>query len=137
MHTTKYRTALTTRDDLIISFCFCLLLTDLCSSEHLPEVEIFSLLEEQIPKYKIRADSLTQFAGYENQVCVMFLVINSSLSVSASVRCTRARAPPAIFGARGQRLSHTKTALSLTQYAQLTDLPKIETSNPKRNHILI
>lgn len=42
--------------------------TDLCSSEHLPEVEIFSLLEEQIPKYKIRADTLTQFAGYENQV---------------------------------------------------------------------
>lgn len=42
--------------------------TDLCSSEHLPEVEIFSLLEEQIPKYKIRADTLTQFSGYENQV---------------------------------------------------------------------
>lgn len=42
--------------------------TDLCSSEHLPEVEIFSLLEEQIPKYKLRVDSLTQFSGYENQV---------------------------------------------------------------------
>ncbi|XP_055707803.1 trafficking kinesin-binding protein milt isoform X3 [Phlebotomus papatasi] len=42
-------------------------LTDLCSSEHLPEVEIFSLLEEQIPKYKLRADSLTQFGGYENE----------------------------------------------------------------------
>lgn len=42
--------------------------TDLCSSEHLPEVEIFSLLEEQIPKYKLRVDSLTQFGGYENQV---------------------------------------------------------------------
>ncbi|XP_037050623.1 trafficking kinesin-binding protein milt isoform X2 [Bradysia coprophila] len=41
--------------------------TDLCSSEHLPEVEIFSLLEEQIPKYKLRVDSLTQFTGYENQ----------------------------------------------------------------------
>lgn len=41
---------------------------DLCSSEHLPEIEIFSLLEEQIPKYKIRADTLTQFTGYENQV---------------------------------------------------------------------
>lgn len=41
--------------------------TDLCSSEHLPEVEIFSLLEEQIPKYKLRVDSLTQFGGYENQ----------------------------------------------------------------------
>lgn len=40
----------------------------MCSSEHLPEVEIFSLLEEQIPKYKLRVDSLTQFGGYENQV---------------------------------------------------------------------
>lgn len=31
------------------------------------EVEIFSLLEEQIPKYKIRADSMTQFGGYGNE----------------------------------------------------------------------
>lgn len=43
-------------------------LIDLCSSDHLPEVEIFSLLEEQIPKYKLRADTLTQFAGYQNEV---------------------------------------------------------------------
>ncbi|GAB0090452.1 HAP1, N-terminal [Sergentomyia squamirostris] len=42
-------------------------LTDLCNSDCLPEVEIFSLLEEQIPKYKLRADSLTQFGGYENE----------------------------------------------------------------------
>ncbi|XP_013107505.2 trafficking kinesin-binding protein milt isoform X2 [Stomoxys calcitrans] len=41
-------------------------LTDLSSSEHIPEVEIFSLLEEQIPKYKIRSDFLTDFAGYSN-----------------------------------------------------------------------
>lgn len=45
-----------------------LFLTDLCSAEHLPEVEIISLLEEQIPKYKLRADALTEFIGYENQV---------------------------------------------------------------------
>lgn len=112
MHTTKYRTALTTRDDLILSFCFCLLLTDLCSSEHLPEVEIFSLLEEQIPKYKIRADSLTQFAGYENQVCVMFLVINSSLSVSASVRCTRARATGYFWSQRSEVEPYKNSALA-------------------------
>lgn len=49
-------------------FLFFSSLADLCSSEHLPEVEIFSLLEEQIPKYKLRADALTQFGGYENQV---------------------------------------------------------------------
>ncbi|EDV98780.1 GH13507 [Drosophila grimshawi] len=42
-------------------------LTDLCSSEHLPEVEIFSLLEEQIPKYKVRNDFLTDFTGYANE----------------------------------------------------------------------
>ncbi|XP_031619311.1 trafficking kinesin-binding protein milt isoform X3 [Contarinia nasturtii] len=42
-------------------------ITELCSSEFLPEVEIFSLLEEQIPKYKLRADTLTQFAGYQNE----------------------------------------------------------------------
>ncbi|XP_026462166.1 trafficking kinesin-binding protein 1-like [Ctenocephalides felis] len=40
---------------------------DVCGSEHLPEVEIFSLLEEQIPRYKLRSDALTEFAGYENQ----------------------------------------------------------------------
>ncbi|KAJ8937126.1 hypothetical protein NQ318_000621 [Aromia moschata] len=39
----------------------------LCSGETLPEVEIISLLEEQIPKYKLRADTLTQYGGYENQ----------------------------------------------------------------------
>ncbi|KAH8409945.1 hypothetical protein KR009_001698 [Drosophila setifemur] len=42
-------------------------LTDLCSSENLPEVEIFSLLEEQIPKYKVRNDFLTNFSGYANE----------------------------------------------------------------------
>ncbi|XP_017854440.2 trafficking kinesin-binding protein milt isoform X2 [Drosophila busckii] len=42
-------------------------LTDLCSSENLPEVEIFSLLEEQIPKYKVRNDFLTDFSGYANE----------------------------------------------------------------------
>ncbi|XP_044264458.1 trafficking kinesin-binding protein milt isoform X1 [Tribolium madens] len=40
---------------------------ELCSGESLPEVEIISLLEEQIPKYKLRADTLTKFGGYENQ----------------------------------------------------------------------
>ncbi|XP_014281147.1 trafficking kinesin-binding protein 1 isoform X2 [Halyomorpha halys] len=41
-------------------------ITDVCSGEELPEVEIISLLEEQIPKYKLRADTLTSFSGYEN-----------------------------------------------------------------------
>ncbi|XP_076266762.1 trafficking kinesin-binding protein milt isoform X2 [Rhynchophorus ferrugineus] len=40
---------------------------ELCSGESLPEVEIISLLEEQIPRYRLRADTLTKFGGYENQ----------------------------------------------------------------------
>ncbi|XP_017151168.1 trafficking kinesin-binding protein milt isoform X3 [Drosophila miranda] len=47
--------------------CDASCLTELCSSENLPEVEIFSLLEEQIPKYKVRNDFLTNFSGYANE----------------------------------------------------------------------
>lgn len=42
-------------------------ITDICNSDNLPEVEIFSLLEEKIPKYKVRTDVLTDFAGYSNE----------------------------------------------------------------------
>lgn len=45
-----------------------LLFVDLCSTDQLDEVEIFSLLEEQLPRYKLRADSLTKFGGYQNNV---------------------------------------------------------------------
>lgn len=41
-------------------------ITEVCSGAELPEVEIISLLEEQIPRYRLRADTLTQFQGYEN-----------------------------------------------------------------------
>ncbi|PNF24889.1 hypothetical protein B7P43_G10164 [Cryptotermes secundus] len=41
--------------------------SDVCSGGELPEVEIISLLEEQIPRYRLRADTLTQFTGYENE----------------------------------------------------------------------
>lgn len=37
--------------------------TEVCNSEEVPEVEIVSLLQEHIPKYRLRADSLTQFGG--------------------------------------------------------------------------
>ena len=36
---------------------------EVCSGGELPEVEIVSLLEEQIPKYTLRADTLTEFGG--------------------------------------------------------------------------
>lgn len=42
-------------------------LTDVCCGGDIPEVEIVSLLEEQLPQYKLRADTLTEFIGYENQ----------------------------------------------------------------------
>lgn len=44
-------------------------LLDLCSSD-VAEVEIFSLIEEQIPKYKVRADRIINFTGTSNQVRV-------------------------------------------------------------------
>lgn len=38
-------------------------ISEVCSGGELPEVEIISLLEEQIPRYKLRADALTEFTG--------------------------------------------------------------------------
>ncbi|TKS81747.1 Trafficking kinesin-binding protein 1 106 kDa O-GlcNAc transferase-interacting protein [Collichthys lucidus] len=37
-------------------------ITDVCNSTDLPELEIISLLEEQLPVYKLRADTIF---GYE------------------------------------------------------------------------
>ncbi|KAH8377119.1 hypothetical protein KR093_003554 [Drosophila rubida] len=63
-HATSTATATTpTKPQTVDVSC----LTDLCSSENLPEVEIFSLLEEKIPKYKVRNDFLTDFSGYANE----------------------------------------------------------------------
>lgn len=47
--------------------CSVYTLTEICSNDELPEVELISLLEETIPQYKLRADTLTQFTGYENK----------------------------------------------------------------------
>lgn len=56
-----------TPDDpnLVTSDASCL--TDVCNLGNLPEVEILSLIEEQIPKYRLRADTITNFCGYDNQ----------------------------------------------------------------------
>ena len=43
--------------------CFFVIDLEVCSGGELPEVEIISLIEEQIPKYRLRADTLTQFQG--------------------------------------------------------------------------
>jgi hypothetical protein len=48
-----------------------------CSGGELPEVEIISLLEEQIPRYRLRADTLTQFTGELNCMEACVLQINA------------------------------------------------------------
>ncbi len=45
----------------------CSTLTDLHSSSAVPEVEVISLLDEDLPRYKLRADYITEFGGYANQ----------------------------------------------------------------------
>nr|XP_042903690.1 trafficking kinesin-binding protein 1-like [Parasteatoda tepidariorum]XP_042903732.1 trafficking kinesin-binding protein 1-like [Parasteatoda tepidariorum]XP_042903781.1 trafficking kinesin-binding protein 1-like [Parasteatoda tepidariorum]XP_042903826.1 trafficking kinesin-binding protein 1-like [Parasteatoda tepidariorum] len=42
-------------------------LTDICCRADTAEVELVSLIEEHIPHYKLRADTLTEFGGYENE----------------------------------------------------------------------
>ncbi|KAH1184800.1 hypothetical protein KIL84_012741, partial [Mauremys mutica] len=39
-------------------------ITDVCSNEDLPEVELVNMLEEQLPQYKLRVDTLYP---YDNQ----------------------------------------------------------------------
>ncbi|XP_035226821.1 trafficking kinesin-binding protein 1-like isoform X2 [Stegodyphus dumicola] len=43
------------------------LLIDICCRADTAEVELVSLIEEHIPHYKLRADTLTEFCGYENE----------------------------------------------------------------------
>lgn len=54
-----------------VNECICnlasLWFVDVCNLGNLPEVEILSLIEEQIPKYRLRADTITNFCGYDNQ----------------------------------------------------------------------
>ena len=52
---------------ILLLFSIGLCFVDVCNLGNLPEVEILSLIEEQIPKYRLRADTITNFCGYENQ----------------------------------------------------------------------
>ncbi|NXE77449.1 TRAK2 protein, partial [Cochlearius cochlearius] len=56
-------------------------LSDVCSSEDLPEVELVSMLEEQLPDYKLRVDSLYL---YENQDWVQSPACHGHLPETAS-----------------------------------------------------
>ncbi|CAL1548101.1 unnamed protein product, partial [Lymnaea stagnalis] len=39
---------------------------EVCSTEDPDEVEILSLVREQIPRYRLRADTITDFTGYKH-----------------------------------------------------------------------
>ncbi|XP_005995456.1 trafficking kinesin-binding protein 2 isoform X2 [Latimeria chalumnae] len=56
-------------------------ITDVCSSEDLPEVELVSLLEDQLPQYRLRADSLYL---YENQDWIQSCPFTSNASSGLS-----------------------------------------------------
>ncbi|XP_071101204.1 trafficking kinesin-binding protein 1-like isoform X2 [Haliotis cracherodii] len=49
--------------------------TELCNSAEPDEVEILSLINEQIPKYRLRADTITEFGGYNNEDWIQTPVI--------------------------------------------------------------
>ena len=52
----------------LLSSSFCCIFTDICYDGNLPEVEIINLIEEQIPLYRLRADTITEFGkGYDSQ----------------------------------------------------------------------
>ncbi|XP_071546512.1 trafficking kinesin-binding protein 1 isoform X2 [Panulirus ornatus] len=41
-------------------------ITDVCTGDNVAEVELISLVQEQIPRYILRADTVTEFSGYDN-----------------------------------------------------------------------
>lgn len=40
---------------------------DVCTGDNVAEVELISLVQEQIPRYKLRADTFTEFSGKLNK----------------------------------------------------------------------
>lgn len=82
-------------------------LTDLCSSLEVDEVEIFSLIEDQIPKYKIRADKIISFAGTSNQdfEFVQFPALNIPETIGLGLSSDQIRETLNYFLLSGQRCS--------------------------------
>ncbi|XP_076451531.1 uncharacterized protein LOC143287420 isoform X2 [Babylonia areolata] len=52
------------------------IITDLCNDEDPDEVEILTLIHEQIPRYRLRSDSFANFGCYSHQDWVQTPVIN-------------------------------------------------------------
>ena len=78
----------------------------------IPEVEIVSLLEEPVPKYKLRADYLTQHGGYpNNDFSESFTIQTPTLSAEQSEKIKggltpeQAEAALEYFVLSGDRLS--------------------------------
>ena len=67
--------------DIYYGFLFCffspdLFVSDLCNDADPDEVEILSLIQEQIPRYRLRADSVSDFGGYSHQDWIQTPLIN-------------------------------------------------------------
>lgn len=86
-----------TRDSMwqleINFFSSLILTTEICCNVEVDEVEIFSLIEEQIPKYRIRADNITSFAGTSNQdfEFVQFPALNVPENINLGLTSDQAR----------------------------------------------
>lgn len=74
-------------------FPLLILTTEICCNVEVDEVEIFSLIEEQIPKYRIRADNITSFAGTSNQdfEFVQFPALNVPENINLGLTSEQAR----------------------------------------------
>ncbi|KAG8140021.1 hypothetical protein E2320_002757 [Naja naja] len=57
--------------------------TDLCNNSNLPEVEIISLLEEQLPLYKLRADTIF---GYDHQDWIQTPQVSSAAAAALTFK---------------------------------------------------
>lgn len=93
----------------------CSTLTDLHASSHESEVEIISLLGEDLPKYKLKADVLSQFGGvghadFEASTLVTPVLSESEAKRARGLTPEQAGATLDYFVSCGDRLSQmTKT----------------------------
>jgi trafficking kinesin-binding protein 1 len=55
-----------------------------CNDEDPDEVEILSLIQEQIPRYRLRADSISNFGGYSHQDWIQTPLIDLDADLNLS-----------------------------------------------------
>ena len=83
----------------------CSTLTDLAADPDLPEVEIVSLVEEQLPRYRLKADYLTQFGGVDHEHWVVKTPALVTDTGATSLTPEQAEATLGYFVACGDRLT--------------------------------